>query len=107
MPVTRTNNGPRIVAEIQARAGEAAKVVARRILDHATAIVPIDTGELRDSGHVIEDPNGRTAYVVYDAAHSSAVHDGTASMQARPWLARAVLFEKADALATFRAIVRA
>ena len=49
------------------------------VLVEAQAIVPVDTGELRDSGHVeMQDTDASiVADVIFDAPHSAFVEFGT------------------------------
>ena len=98
-------NGPTVVAAIKARAGEAVKDVARRILAEADANVPEDTGELRESDVVVPDPDDTAAYVIYSAPHAGFVETGTAKMAARPFLQRATMVVKAESSAAFASIV--
>jgi HK97 gp10 family phage protein len=53
--------------------------VAMRILDTSQELVPVDTGELRESGHIDIQPNGDevSASVTYDASHAAYVEFGT------------------------------
>ena len=48
-----------------------------RLLDKAEERVPVDTGELRDSGHVIDATEGDTiaAEIEFDAPHALVVHE--------------------------------
>jgi len=52
---------------------------AETILEAAEAIVAVDTGELRESGHVEIEVSGdkATGYVVFDAPHAAYVEYGT------------------------------
>ncbi len=49
------------------------------VLEEAEAIVPVDTGELRESGHVEIEVAGTTAtgFVVYDTEYAAMVEYGT------------------------------
>ena len=56
---------------------EVVEAMAEQILEGADARVPVDTGALKESGHVEERP-GATAAVVYGgpkAKHAAAVHE--------------------------------
>jgi HK97 gp10 family phage protein len=62
------------------------EAVMQAVTDWATAVfnssqelVPVDTGELKDSGHVVVTKTGKTvsAAVVYDSDHSVFVEFGT------------------------------
>jgi hypothetical protein len=50
---------------------------AERILAEAKSRVPVDTGELRDSGHVVMSDDGRKikALIEFDAPHAVVVHE--------------------------------
>ncbi len=52
---------------------------AEIVLEEAEAIVAVDTGELRESGHVEIEVKGAeaTSYVVFDAEHAAFVEYGT------------------------------
>ncbi len=52
---------------------------AEIVLEEAEAIVPVDTGELRESGHTEIEVKGdeATGYVVFDAEHAAYVEYGT------------------------------
>jgi HK97 gp10 family phage protein len=62
--------------------------IAHRILEISETIVPVATGELRDSGDIEHDGEGYN--VMYTAPHSIYVHNGTRRMPARPFLTQAV-----------------
>ena len=56
---------------------EVVEAMAQEILEGADERVPVDTGKLKESGHVEERP-GATAAVVYGgktAPHAAAVHE--------------------------------
>ena len=56
---------------------EVVEAMAEQILEGADARVPVDTGALKESGHV-EDRPGASAAVVYGgkkAPHAAAVHE--------------------------------
>lgn len=50
--------------------------------------VPVDTGELKDSGKVIQKDDG--AEVIYTAEHAAPVEFGTSKMAAQPYLRPAI-----------------
>ncbi len=52
---------------------------AEIVLEEAEAIVPVDTGELRESGHTEIEVKGAeaTGYVVFDAEHAAFIEYGT------------------------------
>lgn len=61
--------------------------VASLILEDSQALVPIDTGELKDSGSV-DDTDG--VKVIYTAGHALFVEMGTYKMNPQPYLRPAV-----------------
>ena len=69
------------VAEAAFRAANRLSVEqsAEVVLEEAEAIVAVDTGELRESGHVEIEVNGAeaTGYVVFDSDHAAYVEFGT------------------------------
>ena len=54
---------------------QAIAALAERVFDTSQALVPVDTGELKSSGHVIV--NGKYAAVEYTAGHAVYVEYGT------------------------------
>lgn len=75
----RGSIGQFIAAKISPAVLEATNDVGRIVLAEAQAIVPVDTGELRDSGHVEvrETERSAVADVIFDAPHASFVEYGT------------------------------
>ncbi len=62
-----------------------AKLIAMGLVyDESQTLVPVDTGELKDSGHY--DANG----VYYDKDYAGFVEYGTVKMRAQPYLRPAV-----------------
>jgi HK97 gp10 family phage protein len=73
----------------QALEGDVAAAIrqwAALVLEKTLPHVPVDTGELRDSGH-IEDRGALNVDVVFDTPYAGYVHFGTSKMAARPFLA--------------------
>ena len=66
---------------------EAELAMARLVLEQSQNSVPVNTGELKESGHIEE---GEEVQVVYDAAHAVFVEFGTYKMPARPFLRTAI-----------------
>lgn len=64
------DNIEKVKQQLQELANEAAIKAAEEILGAAIEYVPVQTGELRDSGHVTEDGK-----VVFDADHALLVHE--------------------------------
>jgi outer membrane receptor protein involved in Fe transport len=66
------------LASLAARAPTVAAAVSRAqadaILARSNELVPVDSGELRDSGAVVEDGRGG-ASVVYTSGHALVVHE--------------------------------
>lgn len=67
---------PMAVAEVSKSAGD--------ILSAAQGLAPVLTGELRDSGHVVNA--GLTAEVVFDSGHAVYVEYGTNDTAPQPYL---------------------
>ena len=87
--VKTTVDKNKVATLAQALEGDTANAVrqwAALVLEKTLPHVPVDTGELRDSGH-IEDGGALNVDVVFDAAHAPYVHFGTRFMAARPFLA--------------------
>lgn len=54
------------------------------IADEAEALVPVDTGDLRDSIYVDDQQND--VYVVAETDYAVFVHEGTSKQKAQPFL---------------------
>lgn len=52
---------------------------AKIVLEEAEALVPVDTGELRESGHTLIEGTGlkTEGFVIFDADHAAYVEYGT------------------------------
>lgn len=72
-------NAAAIISRIAKSAGIGAEQWAIQTLEDAQNLVPVRTGELRDSGHMetAEETTAFTASVVFDAGHSMFVEFGT------------------------------
>jgi HK97 gp10 family phage protein len=68
-------NGRFVVAKVDEAVQAAITAWAGRVLETAQSIVPVDTGELRDSGQVVV--NGTHAAVEFTAGHAIYVEYGT------------------------------
>lgn len=73
-------NGDRLVRKLKAagkkyprRLARGVRKAAAFILDKSQDLVPVDTGELKESGHV--EARGQEASVVYEAEHAVIVHE--------------------------------
>jgi HK97 gp10 family phage protein len=71
--------------DLETKAAEMA--MASIILEDSQVLVPVDKGDLKNSGH-IEDTNG--VRVVYDSDHALFVEMGTYKMEAQPYLRPAI-----------------
>ena len=78
-----TDVNPQALAEVLDAAKEQAVKMARDILDESQRLVPVDTGNLRRSGKVVETDDG--ADVVYTADYAAYVE------AERPFLTPAAL----------------
>ena len=84
----------------RAKMGAKMKEKAERILDAAKDNAPVDTGALRDSGH-IEKEDDVTYQIIFDApvlngdgSYARYVEEGTSKMDAQPYLRPAILAAK-------------
>jgi HK97 gp10 family phage protein len=66
---------------------------AQVILTYAQDLCPVDTGFLRDSGHLV--PESEDVQIAFDAEYASYVEFGTSRMEAQPFL-RPALDEAED-----------
>ena len=83
------------------KAGPAVKAKAERVCELAKSNAPVDTGALRDSGHVEEKEKDTIYEVVFDApvlsgdgSYARYVEEGTSKMTAQPYLRPAILAAK-------------
>lgn len=74
-----SGNGASIVARIREAAKLAVSQWAAKVLATADYLVPVDTGELKSSGHIVMTEEGSkvTASVVFDAPHAVYAEFGT------------------------------
>lgn len=92
-----------LVGRIRGAAVATASEVGTQVLQQAQVIVPVDTGELYNSGNleVVEQEESVTAYVNFDSGHAVFVEFGTFKMAAQPYLrpamdaAKLLLFDTA------------
>ena len=75
----RSNTGQFIAGTITPAVRAGVEAFANLVLQEAQAIVPVDTGELRDSGSVVVDEGDKrvVAHVVFSANHAGFVEFGT------------------------------
>ncbi len=75
----RGNLGQFVAGRITPAVRAGVEAFGNLVLEEAKAIVPVDTGELRDSGSVVMEESGKrvTAHVVFSAPHSAFVEFGT------------------------------
>lgn len=59
--------------DVESKASELSAEMAEKVLYASQDLCPVRTGELRDSGHLEETPNG--VAVVYDAPHALTIHE--------------------------------
>jgi HK97 gp10 family phage protein len=83
------------------KGGPVVKEKAYRVLEVASSNAPVLTGNLRDSGHVVEKEEGVVYEVVFDAkgddggdSYARWVEEGTSKMDAQPYLRPAILAAK-------------
>lgn len=91
MKITAHFDGRGLAHLIQALPGDVDAMnreLAEVTLDIANERVPVDTGQLRDSGDMGRAGDGYEVF--YDTEYAGYVHFGTSRMAARPWLAEAV-----------------
>ena len=75
----RNSAGQFIETVVKPAAMEAARAAAQLVLDKSQPLVPVDTGELKSSGKIIERQTDKTvvAEIVYTADHAAYVEFGT------------------------------
>ena len=84
-----TSQIKRIADRIESKHIEILKLSAEEtILPEAKRLVPVDTGELKDSLEIIETPQGIELYAGTD--HALPVEFGTAHMAAQPYMRPAI-----------------
>lgn len=70
--------GDKVMADVQAAIEAGLEESAQDVLDASNDIVPVDTGELRNSGEVVTESNSKgkdSTSVAYSAEHAVAVHE--------------------------------
>jgi HK97 gp10 family phage protein len=99
---TYTNDvdGAAVLEIARKKMGPKMEEMANKILAAAKDNAPVDTGELRDSGHV-EQKDEITYDIVFDApvlngsgSYARYVEEGTSKMDAQPYLRPAILAAK-------------
>lgn len=78
------NNLPKVTNYLEPETKRISWEIANQIFELAQATVPYKTGALHDSGSIRGTAQGYN--VGYDIYYAPLVHDGTAKMEARPWL---------------------
>lgn len=75
----RGSGGQFIAARITPAIKAAVQVASQAVLEAAQAIVPVDTGELRDSGSVVVEETDKTVVgrIVFSSDHAGYVEFGT------------------------------
>jgi len=92
--LTRRNAIPELAARFRPRAGRAVNRWARAVYEISQQLVPVDTGDLKASGEIVNYENTRgdgrqrgvAKAVSYTAEHASYVELGTANAPAQPFL---------------------
>jgi HK97 gp10 family phage protein len=104
MPAFLKSRFPSIIAQLPARADESVEQAAQAVADAARERVPVDTGTLRDSIHVIQQGDD---YVVVagnnKAFYGHMVEHGTSHSGAHPFLIPALEQVRAQIEARIRA----
>ena len=91
--------------EIKRGVEEAVDKTALLTAGRAKRNAPVDTGQLRASGHV-EEPGPLRRKVVFDVAHAAPQEFGTRDMPAQPYLGPAWEAEREAYVARVRAALR-
>lgn len=75
----RGNLGQFVAGKITPAVRAGVKAFGEMVLQEAQAIVPVDTGELRDSGSVVMEESAKrvTAHIVFSAPYSAFLEFGT------------------------------
>lgn len=75
----RGSSGQFVAGRLTPAVRAGVEAFANLVLSEAQAIVPVDTGELRDSGSVVVEEQGKrvVASVVFSAGHAGYVEFGT------------------------------
>lgn len=75
----RSGTGQFIAGKITPAVRAGVKAFGDLVLQEAQAIVPVDTGELRDSGKVVMEESAKRviAHVVFSANHAAYIEFGT------------------------------
>lgn len=95
-----------IAARIGSRSRDRAYARARAVLADSQRRVPVDTGDLKASGHIeiLHSINPTRLQVVYDMPYAGFIEYGTVKMDAQPYLTPALEAERAGFLGHFRDI---
>ncbi len=73
-------------AAVTAAARQAVIQYSAQILSDARARVPVDTGMLKNSGHLRFEDHGMTGIIAFSADYAYFVEMGTSRMGPRPYL---------------------
>lgn len=74
--VSDINDIDNINSEIHKLKAVVNKDIAEKVLERAKYYCPVDTGRLRDSGHIEYNSDG-TCYIIFDAPYAFIVHEST------------------------------
>lgn len=80
------NRFPQLKGAIRRQVVKVVNETAEEVLDIACQLVPVDTGELKESGHLEPYNQGELNRVVFDAEHARFVEYGTSVSAAQPFL---------------------
>jgi hypothetical protein len=71
------------------------KRAAEAVAEEARILAPVDTGELRDSIHVVSDADGMAHYVVAPVEHAEPVEFGHINVLTGRWVPPVMFLRKA------------
>lgn len=80
------NNLPKLEGRMREKASQIVRKTAHDIEAHAKAVVPVDTGNLKNSIQTDMEPGGLSAEVGTAVSYAPFVEWGTHKMAARPYL---------------------
>lgn len=89
-----SNRLPQISAGLEAKASEIVRRTALNIEAHAKRIVPVDTGNLKNSIQTAMEPDGLEAEVGTAVEYGPYVEWGTSHQSAQPYLGPAAEAER-------------
>lgn len=105
--LTIKNNWGKLGAALVERAEKVVDRTATEAFDLSQTLVPVDTGELKDSGRVEPGENRTTRYIVYGTDHAWYPEFGTRNMAAEPYLIPAMVNANSRLLEYMKDILKA